>query len=142
LCFIITNYRSSFSKCLCVCNSTLSQELIVHNTIEYVRTNHKIPQITDIDPNSVLTNTRVKTFISDHQNDNLKLFYTKHIDMGQIIYEKISSIYDNNILIDESDELKDDINLSPSESVSSTMQIQNNTFDMIIRWNKKILENC
>jgi hypothetical protein len=123
-----------------VCNSTLAQELIVHNTIEYVRKNHKIPQIIDIDPNSVLTNTHIKTFISDHQksqNNDLKLFYTKHIDMGQIIYEKITSIFENNILIDENDDIQKSI---PSDIANS--HYQNSTFDMIVRWNKKIIENC
>lgn len=88
LCHIVTHFTPSVSKMINICKSTKPQLEIIRDTINFIISHKKAPQIIDIDPNAKLMKIKpVKYFNTreEYDNEKVKIFYTPNIDMTNII---------------------------------------------------------
>lgn len=152
LCYMISHYQTKFSKFLIVCQSKISQLNIIKRTISFIRTYHKNPSITDIDPETIKINIFAKNFITMHINSdknmnnidicNIKLFY-KNLNISSVVYHE--SIYEHNIFSDEeilnNNKYENDKNCPHKIKKSKSQNIQKNTIDMLVRWNQGMNAN-
>ena len=134
LCHIVTQFMPNYSKMLMICKSKMSQCDIIRATVNFISAKKSFPAVSDIDTSAVivkLTPTQFfKTCVNTDDLKGHKIFYTKNIDMTNIILGVIDMSIDFSNYVTEDSYIE--------QNTESQRKLE--TVQRLIKWYTKISE--
>jgi hypothetical protein len=111
LCHIVTQFVPIYSKMLTICESKMSQLDIVRTTVNFIHTKKIIPTVYDIDSKASIIKITPTQFFKTRSNNptEYKIFYTKNIDVTNIIFGTIDVSRDFSNFVTEGSYAEHDI---------------------------------
>lgn len=89
LCHVITEFAPHYSCFVKPCSSNLTQREIIRKTVDFIGSQHRVPEVLEIDPSTKICKLKPVQFYrlvsKDEHDENIKLFFTSQLSITKII---------------------------------------------------------